>query len=97
MRTRRSSPVESWVMGRWERWRIPISSSAARGKTLILVTHHVEEILPEIQRVVLLREGRVFHDGSKGEMLTGEMLSETFGAPVRVEAAGNGYYSARAV
>jgi iron complex transport system ATP-binding protein len=69
---------------------------AARGKTIILVTHHVEEILPEIQRVVLLRDGKVFHDGSKEEMLTGEMLSATFGAPVRVEAEPNGYYSWRA-
>jgi iron complex transport system ATP-binding protein len=69
---------------------------AARGKTIILVTHHVEEILPEIRRVVLLRDGRVFRDGTKEEMLTGEMLSATFGAPVRVEAERNGYYSWRA-
>ena len=69
---------------------------AARGKTLLLVTHHVEEILPEIGRVVLLRDGRVFHDGPKGEMLTAEMMSRTFGAPVRVQAESNGYYSAQA-
>jgi iron complex transport system ATP-binding protein len=74
-----------------------LRSVAARGKTILLVTHHVEEILPEIERVVLLRDGRVFRDGAKREMLTGGMLSETFGAPVRVEAGGNGYYSAHAL
>ncbi len=70
---------------------------ARGGTTVILVTHHIDEIIPETTRVVLLREGRVFRDGAKGEMLTGEMLSETFGAPVRVEAGRNGYYSAHAL
>ena len=38
---------------------------ARPGKTIILVTHHVEEILPEIGRVVLMQGGRVFRDGAK--------------------------------
>jgi iron complex transport system ATP-binding protein len=69
---------------------------AARGKTLLLVTHHAEEILPEIARVVLLRDGRIVHDGPKEEMLTPALMEETLGAPVRVERGGNGYYTATA-
>jgi len=49
-----------------------------RGKTLILVTHHVDEIPPEVTRVVLLREGRVIADGLKSDILTSERLSHLF-------------------
>jgi iron complex transport system ATP-binding protein len=68
---------------------------AADGTTIILITHHVEEIIPEIDRVVLLERGRVMASGPKREMLTADMLSALFGAPVGVEHA-NGYYVARA-
>lgn len=66
---------------------------AQRGVTLLLVTHHVEEILPEIDHVVLLREGRVLRAGNKAGVLTGEALTETFGMPIRVERQGD-YYQA---
>lgn len=68
---------------------------ARRGTTVILVTHHVEEILPEINRVVLLREGRVFRDGAKPEVLTSGALSAAFGAPVTVHSGT--YYAAEVV
>jgi len=67
---------------------------AAEGTTLILVTHHVEEIVPEIGRVVLLREGRVAFDGPREDALTDARLSAVFGAPMTVEQAG-GYYWVR--
>ena len=66
---------------------------ARSGTTLLLVTHHVEEILPEIDNVVLLRDGRVFKQGDKSSTLTDGALSETFGMPVRVTTHGN-YYAA---
>ena len=66
---------------------------ARSGTTLLLVTHHVEEILPEIDNVVLLRDGRVFKQGDKSSTLTDSALSETFGMPVRVTTHGN-YYAA---
>ena len=66
---------------------------ARSGTTLLLVTHHVEEILPEIENVVLLRDGRVFKQGYKSSTLTDGALSETFGMPVRVTTHGN-YYAA---
>ena len=61
-----------------------LRSLAREGVTLVLVTHHIEEIIPEIGRVVLLRSGRVLADGPRAEVLTGDWLSQTFGGPVRV-------------
>lgn len=55
-----------------------------QGKTLVLVTHHVNEIPPEIERVVLLARGRVFADGPKREVLTDENLSRLFDVPLSV-------------
>jgi len=67
---------------------------ARQGKTILLVTHHIEEVLPEIQRVILLREGRVFLEGPKEEVLTTGNLSALYGAKVVVRQHG-GYYSAQ--
>jgi iron complex transport system ATP-binding protein len=57
---------------------------AQNGLGILLVTHHVSEIIPEIERVVLLREGRILADGAKQEILTAEHLSSLFGVPVRL-------------
>jgi iron complex transport system ATP-binding protein len=67
---------------------------AQHGRTILLVTHHIEEILPEIQRVILLREGRVFLDGPKPEVLTQTQLSALYGTTVSLQQA-NGYFSAQ--
>jgi iron complex transport system ATP-binding protein len=71
-----------------------IREIARAGTTIILITHHIEEIIPEIARVVLLREGRIAGDGAKASVLTGPTLAQLFGVPVNVEEAG-GYYHAR--
>jgi len=63
------------------------------GKTVILVTHHIHEIPPEITRVVLLKQGRVVADGAKERILTRENLSELFEVPVKVLRS-DGYYQA---
>jgi len=55
---------------------------ARSGLGILLVTHHVSEIIPEIERVVLLQKGRVVADGSKEKVLTGERLSALFGVPI---------------
>jgi iron complex transport system ATP-binding protein len=68
---------------------------ARTGTTLILITHHVEEIVPEIERVIFLRNGRVAGSGPKKEMMTDETLSEIFGGPMVVEQR-DGYFNARA-
>ena len=57
---------------------------AQQGITLVLVTHHIEEIIPEIERVVLLRDGRVLADGTRAELLRNEPLSAVFGGAITV-------------
>ena len=61
-----------------------VGAIARQGTTLILTTHHVEEILPEIDQVVLLRGGRVAGAGAKRAMLTPARLGALFDAPVAV-------------
>lgn len=52
--------------------------------TLILVTHHVEEITPVFTHALLLREGRLVAAGERKRVLTGALLSETFAADLRL-------------
>ncbi len=63
------------------------------GKTLILVTHHIQEIIPEIERVVCLKDGAVVNDGRKEDILVDKRISELYGTPVGI-SQGNGFYSA---
>jgi len=61
------------------------------GKTVILVTHHIHEIPPEVRRTVLLKNGRVFADGPTGEVLESDVLSRLFDADLYVVRA-NGFF-----
>ena len=64
-----------------------------KGKTILLVTHHIHEIPPEIRRVVLLKHGRLVEDGEKQAVLTEANLSRLFDCPVTLAEA-NGWYQA---
>jgi iron complex transport system ATP-binding protein len=64
---------------------------ARSGIGIVLVTHHVSEIIPEIERLVLLREGRIASDGPKSSVLKADQLSALFGVPVRLVQDG-GYF-----
>jgi iron complex transport system ATP-binding protein len=57
---------------------------AQEGTGLVLVTHHLGDILPEIERIILMRGGRIVGDGTREEMLTEARLTELFQAPVRI-------------
>ena len=57
---------------------------AQQGTGLLLVTHHLPDVLPEIDRVILMRQGRIVGDGAKRELLTAERLSELFGRSLDV-------------
>ena len=67
---------------------------ARGGTSIILVTHAIEEVIPEIKRVILLRDGRVFKDGPKKDVLTAGNLSELYRMKVRLDEE-NGYYHVR--
>jgi iron complex transport system ATP-binding protein len=64
---------------------------ARSGISIIMVTHHLPDIIPEMQRVVLIRDGRVYRDGPKEELLEARTLTALFGIPVEVLERG-GYY-----
>lgn len=69
---------------------------ARGGTTLILITHHVEEVLPEIGRVILLDQGKIRADGAKAELLADAPLSALFGVPMRIERRDPWYSAALA-
>jgi iron complex transport system ATP-binding protein len=55
---------------------------ARSGTNLILVTHHLPEIVPEISHVILMKDGRVFRSGPKEEVLRKNVLSQLFGVEI---------------
>ena len=74
----------------WE-LREVLRKLASNGISILMVTHHLPDIIPEMRRVVLMREGRVVLDGPKERVLEAGSLSGLFGVPVEVLERG-GYY-----
>jgi iron complex transport system ATP-binding protein len=64
---------------------------ARNGISIVMVTHHLPDIIPEIGRVVLIRGGRVFCDGPKEHVLEAATLAPLFGVTVEVLMR-RGYY-----
>ena len=52
---------------------------------MVLVTHHIEDVVRQVDRVVLMRDAGIVADGPKTELLTAERLSELFGLALAVE------------
>jgi len=77
-------PSNALDIGAQLQLRDTLRGLAQSGLGILLVTHHVSEIIPEIERVVLLREGRILEDGPKSAVLTEEHLSNLFGVAVRL-------------
>jgi len=71
-----------------------VRAVARAGTTLVLVTHHTEEIVPEIGRVLLLKDGAIAADGETARVLTAEHLGRLFDIAVAVDRVG-GYVYAR--
>jgi energy-coupling factor transporter ATP-binding protein EcfA2 len=59
----------------------------------VLVTHHLHEIPPEIERVIFLKGGKILADGPKLNLLTNDRISTLFDRPI-VLAQANGWYQA---
>ncbi len=74
--------------------RAAMRSLAQAGIGVVLVTHDLAEIVPEIARVVLLADGRIVADGPKGTVLTRAALSGIFGVDVELWES-DGVYHAR--
>jgi iron complex transport system ATP-binding protein len=71
--------------------RNTMSLLAKSGIGIVLVTHDLSDVIPEIERVVLMSQGRIVADGRKQDILEAKRLSEVFGLPVEV-ARRDGYY-----
>lgn len=67
---------------------------ARQGTTILLVTQHIDEIFPEITRVVLLKDGRIIDDGPSERVLQGPGVAAAFDGPVQVTRE-DGYFYAR--
>lgn len=65
---------------------------AQQGRAVLLVSHYPEDIIPEIQRVLLLKDARIVADGPKRQLLTDAIISQLFDTPLQVRQK-DGYYS----
>lgn len=74
-------------------FRNTISLYAKEGKTIVMVTHELAEIIEEVQRVVVMKDGRICADGRKEDILTEDLLSDVYGRKVYIDRRG-GLYSA---
>ncbi|MDI9633389.1 MAG: ATP-binding cassette domain-containing protein [Methanolinea sp.] len=86
-------PTTSLDLSALHTFRDTIRRVAREGVGIIMVTHALHDIIPEISRVILMREGRIAMDGRKEDVLTEGNLQDLFGVPVRVREE-NGYYYA---
>ena len=76
--------------------RKTMATLAAEGRSVVLVTHYPEDIIPAIERVLLIGDARVMADGPKNELLSSERMSELFGVPLAVEER-DGWYGLHGV
>jgi iron complex transport system ATP-binding protein len=86
-------PSNALDMGAQHDLREMLRGLAAQGIAIVLITHHIADILPEMQRMVMMRDGRIVADGSKRELLTEARLSELFGRAIAMTERG-GYWNA---
>ena len=73
--------------------RLLLRKLAQQGTGILLITHHIADILPEIDRILLMQDGRIVADGPKENLLAAESLSSLFGIPVQVQEK-DGFYHA---
>jgi iron complex transport system ATP-binding protein len=66
---------------------------AQSGIAILLVTHHLSDIIPEIYRIVMIKEGRIVADGPRAELLAKKPIEDLFGIDVDI-AERNGYLHA---
>ncbi len=74
-------------------YRHSLEQFADSGKTIVLVTHELSEIIPQIKRVVVMQHGKIFADGPKEQILNEQLLSQAYGTPVFVDER-EGLYTA---
>jgi iron complex transport system ATP-binding protein len=86
-------PSNALDMAAQQELREVLRSIAGMGIGILMVTHHLGDILPEMDRVLMLRAGRIFADGSKRGLITPATMAGLFGAQVEIVER-NGYLHA---
>jgi iron complex transport system ATP-binding protein len=86
-------PSNALDLGAQHGLREMLRGLAQKGTAIVLITHHIADILPEMQRIVMMREGRIVADGSKASLLTEQKLSDLFGREI-VMTERDGYWNA---
>ena len=74
--------------------RETMGTLAAEGRSVVLVTHYPEDVIPAIDRVLLVKDAEVFADGPKEQLLTSEVMSDLFDVPLVVTQQ-DGWYALR--
>lgn len=84
-------PTNSLDPGAVREFRALLRKLARAGRSLLLITHHIADVIPEIDRVILMQGGRIIGDGAKDRMLTSARLSRLFRTKLKVVRKGRGY------
>ena len=84
-------PCNSLDLAAQQSVRQTMRALANSGIGIVLVTHELGDIIPEIERVVLMSRGHIVADGPKDEILQEKQLTELFGVPLEI-ARRDGYY-----
>jgi iron complex transport system ATP-binding protein len=77
-------PANSLDLFAMQELRQSIRTLAQGGIGIVLITHHLPDLIPEIERVIFLKDGRILADGPKAELLTAEKLSGLFCVSVQL-------------
>lgn len=85
-------PTNSLDPGAVREFRALMRKLARAGRSLLLVTHHIADVIPEIERVVMLKDGTIFADGPKDRLLNSSRLSRLFGTRLRVVRRAGSYH-----
>jgi iron complex transport system ATP-binding protein len=86
-------PSNALDLGAQQDLREMLRRLAQQGTAIVLITHHIADILPEMDRIVMMRDGRIVADGSKPELLTEQRLSDLFGREIAMTER-DGYWNA---
>ena len=86
-------PTNSLDLHTLHTFRNLLRKIAKSGTGIILVTHNLHDIIPEITRIILMSDGKFVDDGNKKEMLTDKKIGGLFNVPVRVREEGGWYYA----
>jgi iron complex transport system ATP-binding protein len=85
-------PTNSLDLHALHTFRGTLRKVARSGTGIVLVTHMLSDIIPEISRVIMIRNGRVYGAGPKATVLTDQQIGELFSVPVKIREEGGYYY-----